>query len=71
MKKIALALSLTAMFAGLSSTAAYADQAGGFNNDVLSGFTLTSAGSGDYDFSFGGPDTGSGVFMTSLTGTPG
>jgi hypothetical protein len=60
------------MLAGLSSTAALADQAGGYNNDVLSSFTLTNAGSGNFDFSFSGPsDSGSGVFMTSLTGTTG
>jgi hypothetical protein len=72
MKKLALALSFTALFAGLSSTAAFADTGGGYTNDVLSSFTLTNAGSGDFDFSFSGPsDSGSGVFMTSLTGTAG
>jgi hypothetical protein len=71
MKKMALALSFAAMFAGLS-TAAFADQAGGYNNDALTSFTLTSAGSGKFDFSFSGPsDSGSGVFMTSLTSTVG
>jgi hypothetical protein len=53
------------------SAAASSDQAGGFNNDTLSGFTLTNAGSGQYDFSFSGADTGSGVFTTTATGTAG
>jgi hypothetical protein len=71
MKKLTLALSI-ALVAGLSSTAAFADQAGGYTNDVLTSFTLTDAGSGNFDFSFSGPsDSGSGVFVTSLTGTAG
>jgi hypothetical protein len=72
MKKLVLALSFTALIAGLSSTAAFAETGGGYTNDVLSSFTLTNAGSGSFDFSFSGPtDSGSGVFMTSLTGTAG
>lgn len=72
MNKLALSVTAIVMLAGLSSTAAFADQAGGYNNDVLSSFTLTNAGSGNFDFSFSGPsDSGSGVFMTSLTGTTG
>jgi len=72
MNKLALSVTAIVMLAGLSSTAALADQAGGYNNDVLSSFTLTNAGSGNFDFSFSGPsDSGSGVFMTSLTGTTG
>jgi len=71
MKKLTLALSI-AMVAALPSTAAFADQAGGYTNDVLSSFTLTDAGSGNFDFSFSGPsDSGSGVFITALTGTAG
>ena len=54
MKKLTLALSI-AMVAALPSTAAFADQAGGYTNDVLSSFTLTDAGSGNFDFSFSGP----------------
>jgi hypothetical protein len=53
------------------STATSTDQAGGFNNDTLSSFTLTSAGNGQYDFSFSGADVGSGVFTTAATGTAG
>jgi parallel beta-helix repeat protein len=47
------------------------DQHGGFNNDILAGFTLTSIGNGQYQFSFSGADTGSGVFTTTATGTAG
>jgi hypothetical protein len=53
------------------STAASNDQAGGFNNDTLTSWTLTNAGSGQYDFSFSGSDTGSGVFTTTATGSAG
>jgi len=53
------------------STATTTDQAGGFNNNTLSNFMLTSVGNGQYDFSFSGSDVGSGVFTTAATGTPG
>jgi hypothetical protein len=53
------------------STATSSDQAGGFNNDTLSSFILTSVGNGQYDFSFSGADTGSGVLTTTATGTAG
>jgi len=73
MKKLEFVLSFTAMFGGLSSTAAFAsEQGGGYTNDTLSNFSLIDAGSGSFDFSFSGPsDSGSGVFMTSLTSTEG
>jgi hypothetical protein len=72
MKKLTFVLSFAALFVGLPSTAAFADQAGGYTNDALSSFTLTDAGSGNFDFSFSGPsDSGSGAFITALTGTPG
>ena len=72
MKKLTLALSFAALFAGLSSTAVCSEQGGGYTNDLLSSFSLTNAGSGNFDFSFSGPsDSGSGVFLTSLTGTAG
>jgi hypothetical protein len=72
MKKLALVLSFAVMFAGLSSTTAFSEQGGGYTNDLLSSFSLTNAGSGNFDFSFAGPsDSGSGIFITSLTGTAG
>jgi PEP-CTERM motif len=72
MRNFLVTLFSTALIAALGSTSAYADQAYGYSNDSLTSFSLTSAGSGVFDFSFTGPtDFGSGVFTTSPTGKAG
>jgi hypothetical protein len=72
MKKLLLALTCSALFAGLGSTAARAEYIDGYLNYDLSSFTITSAGAGVYDFSFSGAgQSGSGAFTTATTGTSG
>jgi hypothetical protein len=72
MKKILLALTCSAVFAGLSSTAALAETIDGYLNYDLSTFTVSSDGLNQYAFSFSGSgQSGSGVFTTTSAGTAG
>lgn len=72
MKNLLLALTCSALLAGLGSTAARSETIDGYTNYDLSTFTITSAGAGIYDFSFSGSgQSGSGAFTTSTTGTAG
>ena len=68
MKRPLLVLFCAVVFAGFASTAAHAGEI----NDLLTGFTLTSAGENTFDFSFTGTtDSGAGIFTTTTTGTAG
>lgn len=72
MKKLLFALTCSAVFAALGATAHATETIDGYANYDLTTFTITSAGSGIYNFAFSGAgQTGSGAFTTTTTGTPG